>query len=100
MSYNSLMSKGGAGVRWVRAEGVLWRRTQAAIVMLTAEAREPFSLTGSGRSLWEVLGDPIDEHALCLRLARLHGADVALVAPAVRQVLGDLARRGAVVQRP
>lgn len=93
------MSTGGPG-RWVRDESVLWRRTPGAVVLLTDQGREPFSLTGSGRALWELLADALDETELCQRLAALHGTDAADIASDVHHTLRALTERGAVAYRP
>lgn len=92
------MSTAGAG-RWVRADSVLWRRTPGAVVLLTDQSREPFSLTGSGRALWELLADALDEPELCRRLAVLHDTDPEGIASDVHHVLVTLAERGAVGYR-
>ncbi|CAN5190393.1 hypothetical protein BH24ACT1_BH24ACT1_09320 [soil metagenome] len=89
------VSTGGAR-RWVRGDRVLWRRTPGAVVLLTDHGREPFSLTGSGRALWELLGEALDEAELCRRLAALHGTEAAGIAADVHRILRDLAGRGAV----
>lgn len=79
---------------------MLWRRTPAAVVLLAHGSAEPLSLTGSGRALWELLADPVDEAELCRRLADQHGTDAAAIAPDVQRTLDDLARRGAVTPLP
>lgn len=91
----SAVTTGGGGY-WVRADGVLWRRTPVAVVVLAAGAAEPFLLTGSGPALWQLLADPVDEAELCRRLAECYGTTVATVAPGVLEVLGHLADVGAV----
>ena len=78
---------------------MLWRRTPGAVVLLTHQAREPFSLTGSGPALWELLADALDESELCQRLAGLHDADATEIASDVHQTLLTLSERGAVAYR-
>lgn len=70
------------------------------MVVLAHDSSEPFSLTGSGRALWELLAEPLEEGELCRRLAGQHGTDVAAIAPDVHDTLAALARRGAVSAQP
>ena len=70
------------------------------MILLVHDSGEPFSLTGSGRALWELLSDPLDESELCRRLADQHGTDVIAIAPDVHETLAALARRGAVSAQP
>ena len=93
------MSTGGAG-RWVRDDRVLWRRTPGAVVLLTDRTPEPFVLTGSGRALWELLADALDDTELCQRLAALHDTDAAEIASDLHHTLRALTERGAVAHRP
>ena len=93
------MSTDRAG-RWVRDDRVLWRRTPGAVVLLTNRTREPFSLTGSGRALWELLADALDEAELCQRLAALHDTDATEITSDVHHILRALAERGAVAYQP
>ena len=99
LSYDAVVTSGGAS-RWVRDAGALWRRTPNAVVVLADGTREPFTLTGSGRALWEALGDPLDEAELCHRLAERYGTDEVVVADDVRRVITDLDRRGALHHQP
>lgn len=98
-AYDAVVSSSD-GRRWVRDDGALWRRTPNAVVVLAAGTREPFTLTGSGRALWEELGDPIDEADLCHRLAERYATLDTALSDDVRRVIEDLARRGAVHHQP
>lgn len=93
------MASSGAR-RWVRDDEALWRRTPNAVVVLASGSREPFTMAGSGPALWEELAEPVDEGALCHRLAQRFGTEASAVADDVRRVIEDLVERGAVHHQP
>ena len=83
--------------RWVRADGVLWRRTPDRIVLLPAGADVPVSVDGSGPLVWELLTEPVDPEEVGPVLADVSGDDPSVVVAGMRKVIDDLAALGAVV---
>jgi hypothetical protein len=82
--------------RFVRSNQVLWRRTTNGVVLLPSHETEPFTLSGSGSALWEVLAEPVALDEASQLLAELHGVDADVVANDIAPVLDELTRRSAV----
>jgi hypothetical protein len=82
--------------RFVRSSRVLWRRTSNGVVLLPSTESEPFTLSGSGSVLWEVLAEPVDVEEASQLLGELHGVDAEQVANDIAPVIDELTRRSAV----
>lgn len=80
--------------QWVRAEGVLWRRTASGVVVLGSAAEEPVTITGAGVLIWELLEDPIAPDELFETLATIHGMQSSEVSADVTPVVTELLRLG------
>lgn len=84
--------------RFVRSRHVLWRRTSRGVVLLPVGSKEPFTLSGSGGVLWEVLAEPIELREASELLGQLHGIDAEVVEHDIAPVIDELERR-AIVER-
>jgi hypothetical protein len=82
--------------RWVRADGVLWRRTPDRVILFPPDADMPLSLDGSGPLVWELLSESLDPDEAGPVLADVSGDDPDVVVAGLHQVIADLARAGAV----
>jgi Coenzyme PQQ synthesis protein D (PqqD) len=84
-------------VRWRRADGVLWRRTVAGVVVLpAAEATtEPYALSGAAAGIWELLSEPKTTADVIAAVAEQHTVAEAAVAGAVNGALDALLELGA-----
>lgn len=80
--------------QWVRAEGVLWRRTTAGVVVLGSAAEKPVTITGAGVLIWELLEEPIPPEELFETLASIHGMQTSAVSADVTPVVTELLRLG------
>jgi hypothetical protein len=84
-----------AAIALRRAPDVLWRDGAFGVVLLPASAREPLTLEGTGRALWDALAAPVAPAALAARLADDFGTDPERVAADIAPVLDELLRCGA-----
>lgn len=85
---------------WVRDPEVLWRNTAHGIVLLPAGAEEPFALTDSAATLWELLEQPVALADAAAALAAVYGASPDVISDSLHPLLTDLERRHAVRQVP
>ena len=79
-----------------RAPGVLWRDGAFGVVILAPGSPEPQTLTGTGRSLWQALAEPVTPSELARALAAEYGAQPERVAADIIPVLEQLCAVGAV----
>jgi hypothetical protein len=84
-----------SGTRLVRAADVVWRAGAFGVV-LGVPGREPLTLEGTGRALWDALADPVTPAELAAELANGFAADPDVVAADIAPVLDELARAGAI----
>lgn len=84
--------------RWVRAEEVLWRYTEAGVVLLPREAEEPVLLGGSGAKIWELLTEPLSLSELTDRLAGIYAVEPASIENDVHATLTELDAVDAVIR--
>lgn len=80
--------------QWMRAAGVLWRRTISGVVVLGNAADEPVAITGAGVLIWELLEEPIAPEELFETLASIHGMQASAVSADVTPVVSELLRLG------
>jgi hypothetical protein len=88
-----------SGTRLVRAPEVLWRAGAFGVV-LAVPGREPLTLAGTGRALWDALAEPVTPADLVAGLADAFGADPEVVAADIEPVLAELGRVGALEELP
>jgi hypothetical protein len=74
---------------------VVWREGAFGVVLLPTGAREPLTLAGTGRALWDALAAPIAPAALATRLSNEFAAPREQVASDIAPVLDELLRCGA-----
>ena len=86
-------------MRLVRGPEVLWRAGAFGVV-LAVPGREPLTLSGTGRALWDALARPITAADLAAELATAFAADPDVVAADIAPVLDELGRVGAVEEVP
>jgi hypothetical protein len=86
-------------MRYARRDGVLWRHSSDAVVLLAPRGREVFTLEGSGVDLWQLLSEPIALEEAADALAEAYGATSAEVAADIGPVLDELSRREVVEVR-
>jgi Coenzyme PQQ synthesis protein D (PqqD) len=77
--------------RWRRSAEVLWRRSLDAVVLLAPGRSEPFTLTGTGPEVWDLLDEAHSLDELAAVLASEHDAEdsvvVADLAPIIRELV-------------
>ena len=83
-----------------RSPGVLWRDGEFGVVLLPPGAREPKTLTGSGRQLWRALDRPMSRAELVDELASAFEVDPAQVEADIAPVLAELTGIGALEESP
>lgn len=88
----------GATVVWSRREGVLWRRSGDALVLLVPDADDLVTLSSTGQALWEALAEPADLTQVAKSLSALYGIDADTVAADIEPFLVDLERRHVVAR--
>lgn len=66
------------------------------IVVMSLDSGTFFSLTGTARTIWELLDRHPDRSELLTELARAHGADKAAIAPDLDQFVAALGEAGLV----
>lgn len=81
---------------WQRDPRVLWRRSFDTIVVLPPTAADPFQLDGVGRTIWELLDQPVAEDQLITELAQAYEQPPSEVAANVGPFLQQLRQAGAV----
>ena len=79
---------------------MLWRDGEFGVVLLAPGAREPKTLTGSGRELWRALDRPMTATQLAAELALVFDTDPARVAADIAPVLEELTSMGALEATP
>ena len=82
--------------RWQRRSDALTRTSLDAVLISAAESSEPFSLSGPGLVIWELLAKPITTTELVAHLAASHNGDPAQVRADIEPVLTQLLDRGAI----
>ena len=82
--------------RWQRRSDALTRISLDSVLISTAEGTEPFSLSGPGPAIWELLATPITTAELVARLAASHNGDPVQVRADVEPILAQLHDRGAI----
>lgn len=84
--------------RWIRAPGVLWRRTIDGVLLRPVGPGDirPVLLSGSGSLLWNALGTPTSVESLSEHLAAETGSDASLISADVRRVLDQLVHAGVI----
>ncbi len=70
------------------------------MVLLPPGSREPKTLTGTGRALWQALARPMTAEELAAELAATFGTDAARVGTDIAPVLDELRSMGALVEVP
>ena len=75
---------------------MLWRAGDFGVVLLAPAGREPLTLEGTGRALWDALAAPVTPTELAEDLARAFGAEPTQVASDIAPILAELTRVGAV----
>jgi hypothetical protein len=83
-----------------QAPDVLSRAVDFGVVLLAPVGREPLTLEGTGRALWDALAEPVTPSALAADLARAFAADPARVASDIAPILAELTRVGAIEELP
>lgn len=81
---------------WHRCDGVLWRQSLDAVVLLAPGEDEPIVLRGGGPAVWERLESPVTIEDLVRDLAAAHGSEEAQVEADVLELLDRLEAAGAV----
>jgi hypothetical protein len=83
-----------------RSPNILFR-TVGDEIILAADGRSNFDVLGGGAAaVWLALEEPMNEADLVARLADAVGVDRGAIEHDVRAVLGELVRRGALLQQP
>jgi hypothetical protein len=85
----------GLGVAYRRSSAVLSRRVGHEVIVATAEG-DPFALTGTGLTIWNLLRTPRTVPELVRELSAAYGAPRAAVGSDVQPFLADLISRGLV----
>lgn len=88
------------GVRWVRADPVVWRRSLDQVVLLPPAAGEPMALSGAAVAAWELLAQPQPLAALVATLAELYDVRPEAIEPDVAALLTRLRELAAVRCEP
>lgn len=81
----------GTSPRWHRHPRALWRRSSDRVIVLPPGQSDLLLLEGTGAVIWELLGEPTDEHQLVDLLTRATGTDRAVITPEVATFLEQLA---------
>lgn len=86
--------------RFVRADGVVWRRSGEAVIALAADAgdSEVVELSGTGVALWDVLAEPVDLDGAAAALADAYRVPASVIAADIAPVLDELVDWGVVTQ--
>lgn len=84
--------------KYSRSPDVLWRATTDRVVMRPLHGGGLVSLTGSGTTLWALLGAPISFDELVAGMAEHYQVDVDVVRDSVATALADLERVHLVVR--
>lgn len=79
--------------RYVRATGVLWRRTHDSVVALAPASREVSALAGSAQVLWELLDEPLAAIEVAELMADIYRVSVDEVTGSLQPVLDELVAR-------
>jgi hypothetical protein len=79
---------------------VLWRDGAFGVVLLAPGAHEPLTLAGTGRALWAALERPVTITALARELAATFSVGRDRVKRDIAPTLAELARIGAIEERP
>jgi hypothetical protein len=85
-------------VLYSRSPDVLWRATTDRVVLRALHGGGLVSLTGSGTTLWQLLGAPIGFEDLVAAMASHYGVGVEVVRDSVATALADLERVHLVVR--
>jgi hypothetical protein len=96
----AVASFGSSPVLVQRAPAVLWREAEFGVVLLAPGAREPMTLTGTGRALWHALAAPTTPLALAADLAAAFDTDLARVDADITPVLDELHELGVIETVP
>lgn len=85
----------GDEVAYRRSSGVLSRRVGEEVIVASAEG-DPYLLTGTGLTIWNLLSTPRTVPQLVRELSATYGAPPAAVRSDVEPFLADLISRGLV----
>jgi hypothetical protein len=76
-----------------RAAGVVWRRSQQTVLLLSVPGRDVLALNGAGGVLWQLLSEPASLEQLAGCLSEVYGADTNVIARDLEPVLAELVDR-------
>jgi hypothetical protein len=82
----------------LRQTGVTWQEVGDALVVLDFDGSVYLQVNGSGRALWERLGEPATEADLVELLRERFGIDESRASSDVRAFVAELRRRDLVVE--
>lgn len=84
---------------WERAPEALWRRSGERRILMGPTTDEVLVVEGTGRAIWDLLGEPCTQEELVGVLAEGFDARPEEVSLDVREFLGTLRDAGLVIER-